>query len=178
MVLITSGIADQPESTLPLRPAAEMNHVEAAILDRVALLFPETFTALGDFRLRHKNFCDPVVAQFDREVQFYLAWAVVHEIANAPEVVNILHRKLAQRGQIRRECRRRWRSSCSSGTPLQSSTFVHELARITGGSGDTPTKPRQGAHPSIRSGRKRQRFRRTPSPRGDTHTPILRGFPN
>jgi len=55
-------------------PAAEMNNVEAAILDRVALLFPKTFTALGDFCLRHKNFCDPVVLQFDREVQFYLAW--------------------------------------------------------------------------------------------------------
>jgi DNA mismatch repair protein MutS len=54
--------------------AAEMNHVEAAILDRVALLFPKTFTALGDFCLRYKNSCDPVVLQFDREVQFYLAW--------------------------------------------------------------------------------------------------------
>lgn len=55
-------------------PVAEMNHVEAAILDRVALLFPETFAALGDFCRRHENFLDPVVAQFDREVQFYLAW--------------------------------------------------------------------------------------------------------
>jgi DNA mismatch repair protein MutS len=53
---------------------AEMNHVEAAILDRVALLFPETFVALGDFCRRHENFCDQVVARFDREVQFYLAW--------------------------------------------------------------------------------------------------------
>lgn len=53
---------------------ADMNHVEAMILDRVALLFPETFAALGAFYSEHKEYLDEVVARFDTEVQFYLAY--------------------------------------------------------------------------------------------------------
>lgn len=56
------------------RFTAEMNHVEAAILDRVALLYPEVFSALAQFCLAHAHFQDLVIQQFDREVQFYLAW--------------------------------------------------------------------------------------------------------
>lgn len=56
------------------RIAGEMNHIEAAILDRVALLYPEVFSALAEFCLAHAHFQNPVIAQFDREAQFYLAW--------------------------------------------------------------------------------------------------------
>lgn len=56
------------------RPPAEMNHVEAAILDRVALLYPELFASLAEFCSRYRSFMDPVLIRFDREVQFYLAW--------------------------------------------------------------------------------------------------------
>lgn len=56
------------------RFAAEMNHVEAAILDRVAQLFPDVFSSLADFCHHHKDFRDSVIVRFDREVQFYLAW--------------------------------------------------------------------------------------------------------
>ncbi len=56
------------------RFALEMNHVEAAILDRVARLYPEVFSALAVFCSAHAHFQNPVIAQFDREVQFYLAW--------------------------------------------------------------------------------------------------------
>ncbi len=52
----------------------EMNHVEAAILDRVARLYPEVFSRLADFPERHGGFLDPVIAVFDREVQFYLSY--------------------------------------------------------------------------------------------------------
>jgi DNA mismatch repair protein MutS len=48
----------------------EMNHVEAAVLDMVAKLHPDTFQALDDYRVRH----DKTIADFDREVQFYVAY--------------------------------------------------------------------------------------------------------
>jgi len=52
----------------------EMNHVEAAILDRVALLFPRPFADLAAFWKYHDAAFDPVIQRFDREVQFYCAY--------------------------------------------------------------------------------------------------------
>ena len=56
------------------REYAEMNHVEAQILDLVAKLFPEPFARLADYCTRHDGYLDPTIARFDREVQFYLAY--------------------------------------------------------------------------------------------------------
>lgn len=53
---------------------SDMNHVEAAILERVARLYPEPFDALHDYTIEHQSFVDPTIARFDREIQFYLAW--------------------------------------------------------------------------------------------------------
>ncbi len=52
----------------------ELNHVEAAVADRVALLFPAEFAALAAFSERHAAFTDSHVERFDREVQFYLGF--------------------------------------------------------------------------------------------------------
>ncbi|HUB41152.1 MAG TPA: hypothetical protein VMA72_20105 [Streptosporangiaceae bacterium] len=51
-----------------------MNHVGAQIVDLVARLFPDEFTALAGFCQRHRQFIDQVICQADRELQFYLAY--------------------------------------------------------------------------------------------------------
>ena len=53
--------------------SAEMNHVEARILDGVAELHPDVFGARAEYCARHGDYLDATVARFDREVQFYLA---------------------------------------------------------------------------------------------------------
>lgn len=52
---------------------AEMNHVEAAILDRIALLHRDIFFSLEEFCTRRSFFLDNVLRIFDREIQFYIA---------------------------------------------------------------------------------------------------------
>ncbi len=51
-----------------------INHIEAQVLDRVALLFPDAFTALDAFCGEHADFIDPTLARFAREACFFLAW--------------------------------------------------------------------------------------------------------
>jgi DNA mismatch repair protein MutS len=52
----------------------DMNHIEAQILEFVALLYPEIFSNLDAYCAKNQNYLDATVAVFDREVQFYLAY--------------------------------------------------------------------------------------------------------
>ena len=57
-----------------LQDYADMNHVEAQILDLVARLHPETFSKLEQYCTRHERYLDQTIGRLDREVQFYLAY--------------------------------------------------------------------------------------------------------
>lgn len=51
-----------------------MNHVATQILDLVARLFPEEFTALDEYCGRHAAFLDEGIRHADQELQFYIAY--------------------------------------------------------------------------------------------------------
>ena len=51
----------------------DMNHVEAAVLDMVARLYPNIFSSLNEYCSNHRSYLDHTIAAFDREVQFYVA---------------------------------------------------------------------------------------------------------
>ncbi|MFQ5785248.1 MAG: DNA mismatch repair protein MutS [Alphaproteobacteria bacterium] len=53
---------------------ARMNHIEAGVLDRVAKLYPDTFASLDAYYTRNNAYLDHVIARFDREIHFYVAY--------------------------------------------------------------------------------------------------------
>jgi DNA mismatch repair protein MutS len=55
-------------------PSSSLDHVEAAIVERVARLHPAAFDDLEAFAVGHPEFIDPVIERFGREVPFYLAY--------------------------------------------------------------------------------------------------------
>jgi len=65
---------DTKSYRVQLTSSVDMNHVESRVLELVANIYPETFTELGEFSTAWKGFLDPAIAQFDREVQFFLGY--------------------------------------------------------------------------------------------------------
>lgn len=51
-----------------------MNHIQAEILERLALLFPDVFRRLEDFSTTYRDFQNDVLVRFDREIQFYVSY--------------------------------------------------------------------------------------------------------
>ena len=51
-----------------------MNHIAAQIVELVAKLFPEEFTALDEYCNQHSAFLDEGIRRADQELQFYLAY--------------------------------------------------------------------------------------------------------
>lgn len=54
--------------------STNMNHIEAKILDFVSQLYPELFYDLVDYCARYNDFIDKTIAEFDREIQFFVAY--------------------------------------------------------------------------------------------------------
>lgn len=52
----------------------QMNPVEARVFDCIIKLYPDLFRRLDEFCDAHRDYPDDVVATFDREIQFYLAY--------------------------------------------------------------------------------------------------------
>jgi DNA mismatch repair ATPase MutS len=80
-----------------------MNHVEARVLELVAQLNPDVFTALDDYCTRTRDYVEKTIADFDREVQFYLAYL---EYAGTFKRKNVSNREgfdLALAGKLIRE---------------------------------------------------------------------------
>jgi DNA mismatch repair ATPase MutS len=53
---------------------ADMNHVEAAVLDLVARLYPDIFLYLDNYCVKNSNYLNETIGVFDREIQFYVAY--------------------------------------------------------------------------------------------------------
>lgn len=66
--------ASAARPSVPRTADWNMDRVEGQILDQVARVFPAQFAALDGFWTAHAEFLDRLVTDFDRELQFYVAY--------------------------------------------------------------------------------------------------------
>lgn len=66
---------DVKSYTMKIYERTSMNHVEAQIFTQLGRLYPQVFSRLDHFYHQYQKFLDPTIEQFDREVQFYVAYA-------------------------------------------------------------------------------------------------------
>lgn len=66
--------------TMKFHSSADMNHIEAQILDFVARLYPEIFRELDNYCTRNGGYLNEVINTFDREIQFYIAYLEYLEV--------------------------------------------------------------------------------------------------
>jgi DNA mismatch repair protein MutS len=64
------------EPTVPPTPKDDfgLNHIEECILEFVGLLFTDQFLSLDNYVNLHSDFIDEVIATFDREIGFFIAY--------------------------------------------------------------------------------------------------------
>lgn len=65
---------DATEHRAAQRSSQGMDHIQAQVLDGLALLYPGIFRELSEFYSSHQDYLDATVVRFDREVQFYVAY--------------------------------------------------------------------------------------------------------
>lgn len=65
---------DEPDLPFEKLGPRRMSHVEGLIIDRVAMLEPELFADLARFRADFADLIDELVAGFDEDIAFYLAY--------------------------------------------------------------------------------------------------------
>jgi len=63
-----------PSAPEPLKDDFSLNHIEAGILELIGRLFPKEFKDLERYITQHSTFIDAVVATFDREIGFFVAY--------------------------------------------------------------------------------------------------------
>jgi DNA mismatch repair protein MutS len=66
--------AVEPPAPTPPKDDFGLNHIEGGILEFVGRLFPQQFRSLDDYVDQHSTFIDEVMAQFDREIGFFVAY--------------------------------------------------------------------------------------------------------
>lgn len=65
---------DAEDYLISFEESKSMNHIEAKALEFVVRLHPELFERLEKFCDRYREYADPVIRRFDREIQFYVSY--------------------------------------------------------------------------------------------------------